>query len=65
MRLKLFSAFATADRTTRPIVSAEPFGRFSRMEIASSADFPLMRSATRRAFRGETRWNFATAFTSI
>jgi len=52
--LKLFSAFAIA----------EPFGRCSRIEIASSADFPVIKSVTSRAFRGETRWNVALAFTS-
>src|SRR5437773_3205735 len=49
--LKLFSAFATAERTTRPIGSAAPSGRFSSIEIASSADFPVMRSVTSLALR--------------
>src|SRR5258708_5302957 len=65
VRLKLFSAFATADRTTRPIVTAELFGRCSRMAIASSADLPLMRSVTSRAFRGRRRWDWALGFTSM
>src|SRR2546428_3556955 len=64
VRLKLFSALAIADRTTRPSGSAVAFGRFSRMAIASSALLPVMRSVTRRAFRGESRRNFADAFTS-
>ena len=57
--------FATADRTTRPIGSALPFGRCSSSAIASSADLPLMSSVTRRALRGEKRWNLALARTSI
>src|SRR3954470_23388440 len=63
--LKLFSAFATADRTTRPIGSELPLPRFSSSAIASSTGLPWMRSVTRRALRGEKRWNFAEALTSI
>src|SRR5712692_1384711 len=65
VRLKLFSALAIAERTTRPSGSDVDFGRFSRMAIASSALFPLMRSVTRRAFLGESRRQRAEAFTSI
>src|SRR5258706_6165789 len=64
VRLKLFSALAMADRTTRPSGSAVDFGRFSSMEIASSALLPLMRSVTRRAFLGESRRYLADALTS-
>src|SRR5216110_3169586 len=64
VRLKLFSALAMAERTTRPSGSDVDFGRFSRMAIASSALFPLMRSVTRRAFLGESRRKRADAFTS-
>src|SRR2546429_6766632 len=65
VRLKLFSAFAMAERTTRPRGSDVDFGRFSSIEMASSALFPLMRSVTRRAFLGESRRYRADAFTSI
>src|SRR2546426_4971198 len=54
-----------AERTTRPSGSEVDFGRFSRMAIASSALFPLIRSVTRRAFLGERRRKRAEAFTSI
>src|SRR6267378_1094026 len=64
VRLKLFSALAMAERTTRPSGIAVDFGRFSRIEIASSALLPLMRSVTRRAFLGESRRYRADAFTS-
>src|SRR5438105_7105868 len=64
VRLKLFSAFAMAERTTRPRGSDVDFGRFSSIEMASSALFPLMRSVTRRAFLGERRRKRADAFTS-
>src|SRR5437762_3202408 len=64
VRLKLFSALAMADRTTRPSGRAVDFGRFSSMEMASSALLPLMRSVTRRAFLGESRRYRADAFTS-
>src|SRR5712691_7677445 len=64
VRLKLFSALAMAERTTRPSGSAVDFGRFSRIEMASSALLPLMRSVTRRAFLGESRRYRAEAFTS-
>src|SRR5437899_5151004 len=64
VRLKLFSALAMAERTTRPSGSDVDFGRFSRIAIASSALFPLMRSVTRRAFLGESRRKRADAFTS-
>src|SRR6267143_335191 len=64
VKLKLFSALAMADRTTRPSGSEVDFGRFSRIAIASSALLPLMRSVTRRAFRGESRRKRADAFTS-
>src|SRR6266446_6098271 len=64
VRLKLFSAFAMAERTTRPSGSAVDFGRFSSIEMASSALLPLMRSVTKRAFLGESRRYRADAFTS-
>src|SRR5437773_1765661 len=63
--LKLFSAFAIAERTTRPIWRLEPLDRCSRMAMASPTGLPLMSSVTRRALRGENRWNFAEAVTSI
>src|SRR6266581_867744 len=64
VRLKLFSALAMAERTTRPSGSAVDLGRFSRMEMASSTLLPLMSSVTRRAFLGERRRYRADAFTS-
>src|SRR5207245_5419292 len=65
VRLKLFSAFAIADRTTRPSGSEVDLGWVSRIAIASSAVLPVMRSVTSLAFRGDSRRNFALAFTSM
>src|SRR5699024_4857758 len=55
---KLFSAFATADINTFSMIPADLFGVNFKIEIASATLLPLIRSITKRAFRGEVRTVF-------
>src|SRR5450830_75802 len=63
--LKLFSALAAADNITFLMVTAGRLGSESRMATAWSIFFPLIRSATRRVLKGESRMCSSFANASI
>lgn len=62
---KLFSALATADIKTFSMIPADLFGVNFKIEIASATLFPLIRSITKRALRGEVRTVFAVALADV